>query len=142
LENNKKKFAGRGIKNTRQRNLIYDILKHNEVPVTAEYIYMRLMEANNPISLSTVYRILDVFVSKGLALKTHFSNEDKAMYEIDRVDHKHYLICVCCKKIIALDYCPLKVYEKSLEQKTCFDITGHKLQIYGRCPECKHKETG
>ncbi len=137
---NKERFTSNGIKNTRQRSKIFDILKQQEFPTTAEEIYLKLKQVDTAISLSTVYRILDVFVSKGLALKNNISEDNKAMFELNRMEHKHHLICVCCKKILVVDQCPLEVYEKKLEKKTRFDITGHKLEIFGYCPECRQKE--
>jgi len=136
---NKELFSNIGIKNTRQRNMIFDILKQDELPTTAEQIYLKLKEADTTISLSTVYRILDVFVSKGLAVKSNISEDNKAMFELNRMEHKHHLICVCCKKMMVVDNCPLEVYEKSLAEKTHFEITGHKLEIFGLCPGCKLK---
>jgi len=53
--------------------------------------------------------------------------------------HRHYLICLGCKKIMPIDHCPLGDYEKSLAKKTNYLISGHRLDIYGYCPECKLK---
>ena len=56
---NKEFFNKHGIKNTKQRNLIYDTLKEVELPLTAEQVFFIVREFDMTISLSTVYRILD-----------------------------------------------------------------------------------
>jgi len=60
------------------------------------------------------------------------------LYELNRQEHKHHLICSGCRKMFTVDECPLEDYEKSLSNKLDFDITGHKLEIFGYCKECKN----
>lgn len=138
-QDNNEKFTNCGIKNTTQRNLVLDALKAAGSALTADEIYIRLSEKKEAISLSTIYRILDVFSAKGLILKTSIFNEKKFVYEINEAEHKHYLICARCNKKIGVSHCPLHALEKSLEQETNYKIVGHKLDIYGYCPECQKK---
>jgi Fur family ferric uptake transcriptional regulator len=64
-------------------------------------------------------------------------DDGKARYELTGDGHRHHLICTNCRKMIPIDTCPLKSLEKDVGEKTNFDITGHRLEIYGVCPECK-----
>lgn len=137
---NKELFGKHGLKNTKHRNLVYDILTESKLPLTTEHIYLKLKNVDTSISFSTVYRILDTFVSKGIALKSSISDDNKAMFELNRMEHKHHLVCISCRRMIAVEGCPLERYEKSLEKKTQFDITAHNLEIFGYCPACKVKE--
>jgi Fur family ferric uptake transcriptional regulator len=137
---NKEFFNNHGIKSTKQRNMIFDVLKEESLPLTAERVFFKVKEIDPTISLSTIYRILDIFVDKGMVLKLSISEDNKAMFELNRMEHKHHLVCMRCKKIMAVDNCPFEVYEKSLEQETSFQITSHRLEIYGYCPVCKTKE--
>jgi len=137
---NKELFESTGIKNTRQRNMTLDILKQAEWPITAEQIFLKLKEIDSAISLSTVYRIMEVFTAKGLAIKSNLVEDTKAMFELNRMEHKHHLICVRCRKMHVVEDCPLGNYERALEKKTDFDITGHRLEIYGYCSDCKVRD--
>ncbi|OPZ88499.1 MAG: Zinc-specific metallo-regulatory protein [Firmicutes bacterium ADurb.Bin419] len=136
---NRELLNDKGIKFTNQRNITFNVLQQADLPITAEQVFMRLKEVDSTISLSTVYRILDMFVSKGLVLKSNISDDNKAMFELNRMEHKHHLICIGCKKITVIDNCPLEVYEKTLEQKTKYQITAHKLEIFGFCQLCQAK---
>lgn len=138
-QNSSTKLAGCGIKNTVQRKLVIAILEGENRPITVDEIYVKLKEKKETISLSTIYRILEVFAEKGLILKTSIFNEKKFTFEINRQEHKHYLICAKCNKNIEIEECPLKKLEETLAQKTKFKIVGHKLDIYGYCPECQEK---
>jgi Fur family ferric uptake transcriptional regulator len=126
-----------GIKNTKQREMIYEILEESDNPVTAEDIFLKLKEGDEDINLSTVYRNLEMLCAKGIVSKSNFMNDDKARFELSGTVHKHHLICLKCNKMIKIDGCPLERLEKVLQDETSFDITGHKLEIYGYCPECK-----
>lgn len=129
----------RGLKNTKHRTTILEFLKDIRQPVTAEQIYCDLKEKNISINLSTVYRTLETLSDKELILRHSVAGESKALFEYNNRIHKHYLICIGCKKILSVENCPLHEYEKILEKNTDFLITGHKLDVYGYCPECQKK---
>lgn len=132
-----KLFASKGIKSTKQRNLVYKILDHSGVPISAEQIFMKLSEIDTSIYISTVYRILEVFVKTSLVLKSNLIGTTSADYELNRLHHTHQLICLKCNKIVPINTCPLKELDESMKKSTGFDIVGHNLQIFGYCPECK-----
>lgn len=135
--NKQKLFLSQGIKSTKQRNLVYDILEKSELPISAEQIFQKLSEIDPSVNISTVYRTLEMFVNKGLALKSNIIGTNSAGYELNRMEHKHQLICLKCNKIISINDCPLKKLEESIKKETEFDIMGHKLELYGYCPTCK-----
>lgn len=136
----KELFANKGLKNTKNRQLVLASLRQADSPLTAEDIYLQLKVVDASISLSTVYRILDIFVEKELALKASVAKDNAAMYELNDRAHKHHLVCVSCKKIQPVYNCPLDDFEKNVAKETDYSITGHRLEIYGYCPECRGKE--
>ncbi len=129
----------KGLKNTKHRLAILNILEEQAQPVTAEQIFMELNHYDLSTSMSTVYRELDSLVNKDLVLKVKINESNRTLYEYNRMIHKHYLVCLGCKKMISLDMCPLKTYEEKLQEQTHYIITDHKLNIYGYCPECQAK---
>lgn len=126
-----------GLKNTKHRNSILEVIENIDQPITAEQIFLKLKERNTSINLSSVYRILDSLVSKGLVSKSSITGESKALFELNRLEHKHFLVCSGCKRMFSVNGCPLEEYEKKLQDELGFDITGHKLEIFGFCKECK-----
>jgi Fur family ferric uptake transcriptional regulator len=129
-----------GLKNTRCRAAILNILEQSDQPVSADSLFRELGEKNITVSFSTVYRTLEALENKNLVVKLAITGEDKAFYEYNRMGHRHYLICLGCKKILAIEHCPLKDYEESLKKETAYAISGHKLDIYGYCPACQKNE--
>lgn len=125
-----------GYKNTKSRKAIVEILEGTNAPITADELYFNIREKGISTNLSTVYRTLELMESKGLVIKTIIT-DGKARYELLKAEHRHHLICLNCNKIVPLDDCPLAKLESDVEKKTEFDITGHKLELYGLCPKCK-----
>ena len=139
IVNRRDDLKRKGLKNTKRRAAILEILERQPQPVTAGQIFMELSRLKVPTSLSTVYRELDSLVANSLVVKAKINESEKAFYEYNRMVHKHYLICLGCKKMIAIDACPLKPFEEKLEKQTHFRITDHRLNLYGYCPECQAK---
>lgn len=126
-----------GLKSTRQRTAILDILAQSDQPIAAEQVYFELKQKDIPANLSTVYRTLEIFADKNLVSKLNISADSRTLFEYNQMIHRHYLICLGCKKILAINSCPLEDYEQSLATETDYLIVRHKLSIYGYCPECK-----
>lgn len=128
------------LKNTKHRNSVLEVIGQSRQPVSSEAIFLRLKEKGITISLSTVYRVLDALVEKGLVDKASVTDGNKALYEMNDMEHRHHLLCVKCRELLPVDGCPLEEYEKALEEKLGFSIKGHKLELYGYCKKCKKDE--
>lgn len=130
-----------GMKWTRQRKHVYEVLWQAKEPLSAVQIYNRVdkSEEEGMYAVSTIYRILAAFEEKGLVNKTTWMGDGTVVYELNRGEHTHYAVCLECHKRIALPSCPFA--HVHLEQETGdFTVTGHKLELYGYCKSCKSKE--
>lgn len=126
-----KLLTDRGLRCTPQRVKVVEALDSAEVPVTAEEIYAR----TEGISLSTVYRVAERLVEKGIAEKNTIRDSDKFYYELTMGKHRHYAICLGCGMMKYVDVCP--VHDLNIPR---FTVTGHKLEIYGYCEKCAQKQ--
>ena len=127
-----------GCKNTKSRRAIVFVLEKAVCPLTVEDIFLGIKELGGSTNLSTVYRNLELMESKGLVDKT-IINDSKARYKLSGEGHRHHIICTNCHKMIPIEDCPIKSLERDVCEKTEFDITGHKLELYGLCPKCKEE---
>lgn len=126
-----------GMKWTKQRKAVYDILEQANEPLSAVQIYNRLEKSEQEaFAVSTVYRILTAFEEQHFVTKTTWIGDGTVVYELNRGGHTHYAVCLECHKRIPLEHCPFA--HLHLEQETGdFTITGHKLELYGYCKDCK-----
>ena len=128
-----------GLKNTKQRAAILSVLEKSAEPMSAEEIFLQLKDAFPSLALSTIYRNLERFSEDELTEKDVFQ-DGVVRYSLAREHHGHYLVCTGCNAKIKIDGCPLSSLEKGLEQDTGFEIEGHTLTIYGKCPACTGRE--
>lgn len=127
-----------GLKRTRQREGVLAVLRNAQTPLSAADILTLIEKDGEAAWLSTVYRILELFVQKGVAVKANVSGSDMAVYELNRYCHKHYAVCVSCHKIIPMDNCPLEKFIPRLQEED-FRVLGHNLEIFGYCRDCAAK---
>ncbi len=125
-----------GLKHTKHRMEILDLLEKSSQPISAEEIFQEMKKNKILINMSTIYRTLDILEDKKILNKINISDSNKALYEYNSMLHTHHLICLGCKKILTISGCPLEGYEDVLAGETNYTIVGHKLDIYGYCPEC------
>jgi len=120
------------IKLTKQRRIIYDILKESKKPLNAEMIFEKLKK--DTMNLSTVYRTIDFFEKNNLVLKFHFNGT--SYYFLNTEKHHHYFICTECLSMTDID-CHLSNTIHDLEKNHGFLVTNHEMTVYGLCKECQ-----
>lgn len=126
-----------GLKKTKQRECVLAVLEHARKPLSAMEIYSEIKRDGTSVWLSTVYRILELLVKRGMAVKIAVMNSETALYELNRFQHKHYAVCMNCHKIIQMDNCPMEKFLPKFQDDD-FQVIGHNLEIYGFCKDCAH----
>lgn len=126
-----------GIKWTKQRKNVYDVLLKAREPLTASQIYGRVVreDSGECYAVSTIYRILNNFEENGLVNRDAWMGDGTAVYELNRAEHIHYAVCLECHKRIPLQSCPFAHMHLNTEAGD-FTVTGHRLELYGYCNEC------
>lgn len=129
------------LKKTSQRKLMYQILKEADKPMSAPDIYLAMCQKERGCSyaISTVYRTLLAFEEKGFIIKSSLPDSDTALYAWNNGIHEHYAICLSCHKQIPLGICPFQEVKESLISNGDFQVTGHKVELYGYCKSCSRK---
>jgi len=128
-----------GIKVTKGRVNILDILYKVNACVGAEYIFEECKRRGIHIDLSTVYRSLELFEVKNIISKFDLG-QGKYNYTIKKEDHKHVLQCKLCHKEVEID-CPMQQVRELIKNKTGFVFVDEELDIKleGICEECGKK---
>lgn len=129
-----------GIKVTKGRVNILDILYKENTSVSAEAIFEECRKRGINIDLSTVYRSLELFVGKNIVSKFDLG-QGKYNYTIKKEDHKHVLQCKLCHKEVEID-CPMQQVRELIKNKTGFVFIDEELDIKleGICEDCGKKE--
>lgn len=140
------KIKKSGMRLTRHRAAILDVLVSTHDHLSAEDIYMRVHKDYPAVGLTTVYRTLEAFTDLGMLV--HFDFGDKRLrYELAEEfspkKHHHHLICRKCGQItdytdfLKNEVCLIKSTESELSKKYDFKIEAHQVHFYGLCRKCK-----
>lgn len=127
-----------GLKWTKQRKSVYKVLWEASEPLNAIQIYNLVMRDidGEETAVSTVYRILAAFEEKGFVEKSVWMGDGTVAYALNRGMHTHYAVCLECHRRIPLRSCPFAHMHLDPAAED-FTVTGHKLELYGYCRECR-----
>ncbi|WP_018247537.1 Fur family transcriptional regulator [Orenia marismortui] len=132
------KLKDKGIRWTKQRKTILEVLLASNRPLSAQDIFTKIEAMNPKLRLSTVYRNLNSFQEVNIVRALNLKGKEKKFELIDEGHHHHHLLCIECDNIMPLS-CPLKEFENKLKNETGYTILDHRMKIYGLCPKCKEK---
>lgn len=116
---------------TKQRKLIYDILKESMSHLSAEEIFFRAKQVMPSISMGTVYRNLGVMVEAKELRKIPFSGKSD-LYDATMVDHDH-AICMECGKVVDVYLDDLK---EQIKKRIDGEFKNYNLTIDYVCNDC------
>lgn len=125
-----------GLKTTKQRLAIIGLLLDASLPMDAELIFEKLKDRLEGCNLSTVYRNMEVLLSKNIVAETTMGV--KSYFTMNRNEHCHYIRCISCHEVTIVSGCPFVQYERQLEQELGYKMMGHKVELYGICQSCQH----
>ncbi|MDI3481667.1 MAG: hypothetical protein PWQ97_1322 [Tepidanaerobacteraceae bacterium] len=124
------------LKVTPQRKAILTVLEKSESVLSAQELFREVLELLPGTNFSTIYRNLDMLISKGILCRIHRESGGD-LYEIRRKEgHHHHVVCKSCGASFALDFCPMEELRREL-QKQGFTPTEHRFEIYGYCDKCR-----
>jgi len=125
---------------TAQRTLLLGLLRQSGGHVDADELYRRARRKNSRISLSTVYRNLQLFKKLGLVEEHHFDEEHHHYEAKSGTEHQH-LLCISCGKVVEFA-CPVsQQFREDIGKKYDFDITGVEVRMTGLCSSCRTNES-
>jgi Fur family ferric uptake transcriptional regulator len=129
-----------GMRVTPEREAILDEVFAEHEHFDVEELIMRLRQKGKRSSRASVYRTLALLVESGLVQEVFF--EDGHMHYEHIYGHEHHchLRCLGCRKIIEFRNGAVEEAEKRIGQENNFEVTGHRLEILGFCPDCQAKK--
>ena len=136
----RKTLHGSSQRVTAQRTLLLELLNQSSGHVDADELYRRARKKNSRISLSTVYRNLQLFKRLGF-VEEHRFDEEHHHYEVKSGTEHQHLLCVNCGKVVEFA-CPVSQrFRRDIGKKYDFDITGVEIRMTGLCSSCRNKES-
>ena len=137
LESYKKILKESGLKYTRQREIVLNILYHSDTHFTPESLYMEIKrkEPNLNVGIATVYRTLNLLEDSQMVTSLSFGAAGKK-FELANKPHHDHLICKNCGKIVEFENSIVERQQALIAKEHKFKLTGHLMQLYGICETC------
>src|SRR5213075_3301424 len=134
-------IAARGLKATRQRDLIVDAFFSQAGHLSVDELVEKAKQRDPSIGAATVYRTMKILTDAGLASARHFEG-GQTRYEaaLDRHHHDH-LICTSCGNIAEFENERIEELQDRVAQEHGFHVTHHKLELYGLCAACQQRQS-
>ena len=130
----KEVVASRGLKFTKQRGAIAEVVVSGAKHLTLDDILLKAREKHPSVGYATVYRTMKLMVMCGLVLENKFS-DGPARYERADVEHHDHMICVKCGKIEEFEHPEIERLQHRLAESMGFTVVAHKHEVYVECAD-------
>lgn len=127
-----------GYRITEQRKAILEVLVlNNNNLISVEDIHDKSKKIYPKTNMSTVYRNLEILKELNVIYAV-FAENGTTLYKLicSSEHHHHHIICKNCGKTEVINFCPLDTFKKLSKDKN-FNLTDHKIELYGYCIDCQ-----
>ena len=127
----------KGLKTTRQRDIILDVFLSSERHMSIEELYLKLRAKHPNIGYATVYRTLKLFAESGIAREIQFGDGQTRYEHVNEGEHHDHLVCTRCGAITEFQNETIEKLQDEIAASHGFLIETHKLELYGQCAKCR-----
>ena len=123
-------------RSTQQRRLIMQIIQAGQGHLDAGEIYRQAHQSLPGISLSTVYRNMQLLKEQGMIEEHQFDGTRRCYERMPHSSH-HHLVCLGCGRILEFSCPSTEGMKTKIGKKEGFKVTDAEVRIAGYCPECQ-----
>jgi Fur family ferric uptake transcriptional regulator len=132
-------LTNRGVRLTRQRKILLDLLDKTGLHLDAERLYQLAKEKDPKLNRVTVYRTLKLLKEGGLVDELDLMHQagEQHYYETRRKQEHAHIICLGCGKVEEFFGEPLQRLRKQIENHFGFQIVLARTEVGGYCSHCR-----
>ena len=129
----------RGVRLTRQRQILLDLIDKSGQHLDAERLYHLAKEQDPKLNRVTVYRTLKMLKQGGLVDELDLMHvEGEQHYYETRMKQEHaHIICLRCGKVEEFFGDPLHKLRKQVESHFGFEVVIQRTEVGGYCAHCQ-----
>ena len=121
--------AQKGMRMTDQRRIIAQVIEQADDHPDVEELYRRASARDSRISLSTVYRTLNLFEESGLVTKHDFK-DGRARFEPIPDEHHDHLIDIRSGHVIEFRNEEIEAIQELIAKRLGYRLVDHRLELY------------
>lgn len=125
-----------GVRPTRQRLAVRQVLDSAEDFRSAQDIHDSLRRDGERVGLATVYRALQSLVEAGEVdvLKT---DAGESVYRRCSTHHHHHLVCRACGRTVEVEGPAVERWATAVALEHGYEDASHTLELFGTCSSCQ-----
>jgi Fur family ferric uptake transcriptional regulator len=129
----------RGVRLTRQRRLLLDLIDQSGLHLDAESLFQMAKEKDSKLNRVTVYRTLKMLKESGLVDEldlAHFKG-DQHFYETRLKQEHAHIICLRCGRVEEFFGEELQHVREQVQSQFGFQIMFARTEVGGYCSHCQ-----
>lgn len=131
-------LTAKGLRRTRQREVIIEAAFSTTEHFTADELWDMARRLDATTSRATLYRTLGLLVESGL-LREIDLGRDQTYYDPNFVDHPHHnhLICLDCRKVVEFEDAHMSLLEDCITRRLGFRPANSSVRIEASCEQLR-----
>jgi Fur family ferric uptake transcriptional regulator len=130
-----------GFRRSRPREIVALEFFRSSDHIGIENLYKRVERIAPKVGIATVYRTLNLLVESGMALRREFATGGSS-YEKTPDTHHDHLLCTACGRIVEFHEPTIEQFQDRISERHDFVLEFHRMELYGRCGECRTRKKG
>ncbi len=139
MRNTRATLEERGIRLTKQRKILLEIIDQSGAHLDAERLYQLAKERDPKLNRVTVYRTLKLLKESGLVDELdlmHYAG-DQHYYETRMKQEHAHVICLKCGRVEEYFGEPLRALRLQIQESLGFEIVAARTEVGGYCSHCQ-----
>ena len=124
-----------GYRATAARRALVELIARREGHFTAADLAGDAQAMGLGIGRATIFRTLDVLTELRAVERLDLPSGEHA-YVACEPAHHHHVVCSSCGRSADADDAGLRAVVREIERATGYRIDDHRLELFGRCPQC------
>jgi len=92
------------------------------------------------IGRATIFRALDLFTELEVLERIDLPSGDHAYVPCEPEGHHHHVVCEGCGRVTDVPDLGLGAAISEIQRRTGWQVETHRLELYGRCPDCRKRQ--
>ncbi|MCK9485900.1 MAG: transcriptional repressor [Dehalococcoidia bacterium] len=124
-------LARRGYRLTGPRRHLLEVMEGMGDHFAADDV----LSAAPEVGRATVFRTLRLLQELGVVCQVVL-DQGALAYRLAPEEHHHHLLCVECGAVQDFSSDALEAVFEDVQARTGYAVEAHRLEVYGRCPDC------
>ncbi len=130
-------LAKKGLKSTRQRDVIAERFFATTGHTSIEELLALAREESPKVGYATVYRTLKLLTECGLAAERRFGEGQTTYETAGDTEHHDHLICLECGHVLEFHNEEIEREQERIARSFGFNVVRHRHELYGLCPRAR-----